>query len=255
MLRKQIFEPPTRRFFCVLNMGKEFLITIPQRGLKVIPPTETQANMRIAKEGGIAHWSQEERARLYLLTHCRILEKRHPKPVDGKTYMESVDMERREYLLSLANELSRTIADEWHRISPDSEVAVILYGSVAKGLTRGTNHPDPSNIDLSVVGNISDEEKTQLFNRIRQKRTETQKKILEGYGNVESSEQNPGNAGVIIQNIDKLRKERYGVARTYIAGGAIALYDPAGIWKAVEEEALKYQIEKINQSKTKKNTT
>ncbi len=236
-------------------MGKEFLITIPQRGLKVIPPAETQANMRVAREGGIVHWSQEEKARLYLLTHCKILEKRHPKPVDGKAYMESVDMGRREYLLSLANELSGTIANEWHRINPGSEVAVILYGSVAKGLTRGTNHPDPSNIDLSVVGNISDDEKTQLFNRIRPKRAETQKRILEGYGNIESSEQNPGNAGVIIQDIDKLRRECYGVARTYIAGGAIALYDPAGIWKAVEKEALQYQLEKNNQSKTKKKTT
>lgn len=240
--------PSWEVFLCFIkslhNMTKEILITLPKRGLRIIPPAETQANMLRVRGGEVVTWSEEEKIRLKMLINCPILAKRHPDATHGNEYMKSVDLERRNYLFGLANELSEGIVNEWHKINPNRDIAVLLYGSVAKGLTRRADHPDPSNIDLAVMGNIEPNEKEKLFDEIRCKRAEVQKKILSSCPTINSQEQNPGNAGVIIQDLKVVSKGNYSSIRAYITSCAIPLHDPARIWVAMEMEALKYMMGK-----------
>jgi hypothetical protein len=121
-----------------------------------------------------------------------------------------------------------------------------LFGSVAKGLVKHTDHPDPSNIDLTVMGNISPDEREKLMESIRPHRKSVQQWLLSRVPFINSSESNPGNAGVIVQHQDKVKNDNYEPARNYIASGAIALHDPVGIWANIEHQALIATIEKKN---------
>lgn len=228
-------------------MGVEspLLISLPQRGLRIMPPEETRRNMEAARGGQIVTWSPEERARLRMLVNCTILAKRHPTPKDGVKYMESVDYSRREQLLEMAVDMKETIVESWREINPSQEIAVLLYGSIVKGLVRRGDHPDPSNIDLSVIGTIADSERDELFDSIRSKRCQIQQQILTACPMVESSEKNPGNAGVIIQDVSKLVKGGYGVAKSYITACATPLYDPTGIWRDIEMQTLRAVSQKL----------
>jgi hypothetical protein len=145
----------------------EYLITLPRRGLQIIPPAHTEQVMRLARrhkaEGTrftpaekIDLWPSSEKTRLRMIKNCKILEKRHPVPEDGKKYMESVDYSQREVLFGYAQELAETIIASWEGIEPQKPIAVLLYGSVAKGLVKGIESLDPSNIDMAVIGDISD---------------------------------------------------------------------------------------------------
>lgn len=232
------------------------LITLPRRGVKIIAPEHTQNVMALArkhKEEGTRFtddekanlWPDAEKARLWLMKRCGVLAKRYPNPSDGEKFMEHVDYQRREELLGIAQNLTAEIVISWRTIS-NKDIAVVLFGSVAKGLVKRTDHPDPSNLDLVVMGDISKEEKERLLDIIRPKRREAQRWILQKIPFINSHEDNPGNAGVFVQNLEKVRKDNYADARNYITSGAIALYDPSGIWAQVESEALSDTVEKIN---------
>lgn len=234
-----------------IQQNEQMLITLPKRGLRIVPPDETRRNMERAKNGEIVHWSEEEKIRLKMVRDCSILAKRHPSPENGQEYMAHVDYGRQEVLTRLAQELTSDIAYQWHRINPNSDIAILLFGSVAKGLVRNADHPDPSNIDLAVIGNIRDIEREKLFDRIKAKRSYVKGQILASCPSISSPEANPGNAGVIIQDISKVVKGDYNVARTYIAGGARPLYDPGSIWKPIETAAL-HSYESFVASKQRK---
>ncbi|MCL5970090.1 MAG: hypothetical protein M1450_01135, partial [Patescibacteria group bacterium] len=77
------------------------------------------------------------------MKQCGILAKRYPKPEQGRKFMESVDYERRKELLEKAVHLSESIVASWKEINPDKPIAIILFGSVAKGLVKQTQNPDP----------------------------------------------------------------------------------------------------------------
>lgn len=216
----------------------EQFITLPQRGLRILAPCETQENMNRAKLGEIVSFSENERKRLNLLTRCRILKKRYPSPESGAEFMREIDHERRRMLFGMAQEMSDAIVLQWHRINPNLDIAVIIYGSVAKGLVKRADHPDPSNIDLAVTGDIQREQQDMLYDAIRPKRKELQRRILGTCPELNSSENNPGNIGVIIQRIDMLSSENYSQTRSYITAGAKPMYDKSGIWKTLEDLAL-----------------
>lgn len=221
-----------------------YLITIPQRGLKIIPPEETQKKMQMAKQGiKVEPYSEEEKYRLKKMINCRILKRRYPTKEDGQAFMKDVDLEWRDQLLDMAYELTETIVQSWRKINTNSDIAVLLYGSVAKGLTKKPTHEDPSNIDMAVIGNIGDCERLDLYDAIRPKRQEIQQRILAKCPVVNSDEINPGNAGVTIQDLSRIRNNYYYGVRSYIAAGAKTLYDESGIWRNIEMEAIAFARE------------
>jgi len=228
------------------------LLTLGRRGLRLVPPPHVRAVMARAKQHvreGTRWtedekrnlWPAEERTRLKLLQTDPILKQRYPTRQEGLEFMDRVDYGRQYELIGLAYELTGAILDAWAEMTPgqDRDVAVILFGSVAKGLVKKPDDPDPSNIDLAVIGDFKDGERDILLNAIRPKRDEIGRKIRESVPHIESPESNPGNAGVFVQHTDKLEASAYGQARMYISSNAIAIHDPAGIWRGLETEALK----------------
>lgn len=233
-------------------MSKELLISLPKRGIRVIPPQETRDNMQRARLGEVVSWSQDEKIRLRQIINCGILAKRYPTAADGKRFMEEVDYAWRAQLENMAEELTCGIVLKWHQINQKKDIAVVLFGSVAKGLVRKPDHPDPSNIDLAVIGNFSPEERADLFDAIRPMRRDVQKRIISKCPKVETCDTNPGNAGIFIQDADKLSKDHYEPALRYIASNAYALYDPGGIWKQIEKEAISSATAKQNKRRSKR---
>lgn len=221
-----------------MKLESEQFITLPQRGLRVLAPEETQRNMIRAKAGEVVLYSEEEKKRLNLLTRCRILKKRYPTPDSGAEFMREIDHKRRKQLFVMAQEMSDETVIQWHRINPNLDIAVILYGSVSKGLVKRPDHPDPSNIDLAVIGSMQKEEQEMLYDAIRPKRKELQRRILGTCPELNSTENNPGNVGVIIQPIEKLTIENYSQTRSYITACARPLYDKSDIWRTLESLAL-----------------
>lgn len=242
-------SPSQEGFFSGKMRLPEYFITLPETGLRIIAPEETRRNISMAKNSVNRHevkqlitWTDQEKTRIKLLNQNPILRKRFPSNEVGRAMMGNVDYERREELLGYAQELKDEIVESWMDLHTNSDIAVVLFGSVAAGLVRRRDHPDPSNIDLAVIGNISDESKNMLFERIRPKRKEIQQKILSGCPYLNTLEQNPGNAGVFIQDKEKLRKNNFQCALEYIASNAYPLFDDHGIWKVIEQEALVYSL-------------
>lgn len=243
-----------------LESEQNCLITLPRRGLKVIAPEHTRKVMELAKRHKTEGtrfteaekedlWPEQEKARLYLMKQCGTLKRRYPQATEGKKFMESVDYESREELMEKARTLSSDIVTSWERVNPNKQIAVVLFGSVAKGLVKHSQNPDPSNIDLAVIGDIDKDEKEKLLDEIRPHRRSVQEWILGRVPFLNSDERNPGNAGVIVQNLNVVAKDNFEPAKNYITSGAIPLHDPAGIWQQVEETALKTTVEKLQKQK------
>jgi predicted nucleotidyltransferase len=235
------------------SLSSEYLITLPKRGLRVQAPAYVRRVMEVArkhKERGERFtdeekqslWPDAEKARLRIMTNCSILRKRYPTREEGERFMHDVDYDQREFLLGQAGDLTLGIVESWQQIAPDKPIAVVLYGSVAKGLVKRPDHPDPSNIDLTVIGDISPEQRLELMDSIRSRREKVRERILARVPKVDSREHNPGNAGVMVQHTDRLLNGGFYGARNYIASGAFALHDPKGIWKSIESEAIEYAM-------------
>ena len=242
---------------------KQHLITLPRRGLRIVAPEHTQRVMELARQHKAEGtrftpeekqelWPDTEKTRIRLIQQCSTLARRYPNPEDGEKFMENVDYQRRDELMQKAQVLSDNIVSSWQTISPDKPIAVILFGSVAKGLVKHTQNPDPSNIDIAVIGDISQDEREKLMDEIRPHRKNVQDWILGRVPFINSPEKNPGNAGVMVQHIDKLKKDRYEPTRNYISSGAIALHDTEGIWSNLETEALSVASEVISKKKSKR---
>lgn len=204
------------------------------RGIEVLVPPQSGNQQPPHLEG----------ERLAVIAEDPITKKRYPRYESGARCMDNVDYKRRQDLLRHAISLSDHIRTKWQEINPHKPIAVVLFGSVARGLTRGAHHPDPSNIDLSVIGDFTNEETDNLYNAIREKRNVIQKSILEKCQAIYSQEDNPGNAGVHIQTIEKVKNSVYGDALRIIGSSGYALYDPEQIWHNIETEALTFSREK-----------
>ena len=182
-------------------------------------------------------------AKMELVSLAGTLKSRFPDPQSGEGFMTQVDPDRGETLKGYATELTEEIVSSWQNIAPEKPIAVVLFGSVARGLVKSQMHTDPSNIDLSVMGDINEEEREKLFDLIRPQRVSTQEKILKDCPDVQTGELNPGNAGVHIQHVDKLRKNGFhSTLYWYIASSAQALHDPDNVWGQLESDALDYYI-------------
>lgn len=226
-------------------MRPELSITLPKTGLCITAPEQTARNMEIARTTndkkvvkGLIIWSDDEKTRLKLLKNNTIFKKRYPSVVEGRSFMLNVDYEKQKELYAYAEDLSSFIVESWDEINDQTPIATVLFGSVACGLVKKITHPDPSNIDLAVIGNITEDERVMLFEAIRGKRKEIQQKIIQSYGR-SMGNAGEGNAGVFIQHTEKLRNNNYQCAKEYIASNATTLHDPALIWHTLEQEALR----------------
>jgi predicted nucleotidyltransferase len=198
--------------------------------------------LRVRQGEPLVPWSSRERARLHLITRDPMLKKRYATASQGVELMGKVCYERREQLLSLAKDLTGTVVREWNKISQDKNIAVVLFGSVARGLVRNPSHADPSNIDMSIMGSITGEERAMLMDAIRPARLQVRSVILAAYGGEENFPPSTGNAGIFVQDVDKLINNKYACAKEYISSNATVLYDPAGIWTAIEAAALDHEF-------------
>lgn len=214
----------------------EQMFWVHTRGLNIsLPPGATRNIVQAAQTGNDI--PQHEATMLRVLTDDPILKKRYSCPEDGEEYMQTVDTRWREELYRFAETVSSTIVGQTHQMGKE-DIAVILIGSVAKNLVKTKGHPDPSNIDLVVVGDFNQEEREDLLNRVRCVREQVAGEI----GN---------NVGVIVQDPDKLRKNDYSVALMYVGSSARALYDPKGVWSDLEKDTLEFarDLKKYNGSK------
>lgn len=208
-------------------MGKEIveqMFWVENRGVILsLPPQSTE---RIACATSETPISTLERQRLNIIRENPILRQRYRNSADGVKYMGRVDLGWRSTLYDLAEEVSEKIKCEAGDMGK-TEIAIVLFGSVARTLSRRPDDPDPSNIDIAVIDSFTLEEKNELFDRIRPYRIEGQVII----GN---------NVGVHIHRTDQLTNGDYCLALQYIGSSARALYDPASLWRDIENEAIVY---------------
>ena|SRR3989344_9055019 len=197
------------------------------KGVIIALPTE--ASSSIAQSTGVNTCLDPlEQTRLRIIANDSILNKRYPTILDGRNYMSQVDYEWHTRLYAIAEEASETIKQAC-AIMGKRDIAVVLFGSVAKMLSRSLNHPDPSNVDIAVIDRFSGQEKNELFERIRPYRKHSEAEI----GN---------NLGVHVHHTDQLKRGDYHQALHYISSSAKTLYDPVRIWQTTEREALTYRF-------------
>ncbi len=182
--------------------------------------------------------------RLSIIETDPILKKRHAESGEGcnygNNYMSRVNLEWRETLLKEANLMARVIRNSAVELGfADEEFAIILFGSIPRGLSRTRTDEDPSNIDLSLIGNFSDYDREAILNRIKPTRDEIGGKI----GN---------NTGVFVQSGDRLKRENYQPVVQFIGACAEPLHDPGGIWQRLEKEALECSLSSSQQAAIKR---
>lgn len=225
-------------------MSKEqLLISLPRRGIKIIPPAETAHKMAQARRGeAVAPFSLEERVRLRELISAKILAKRYPTTACGRAFMADVDYEWGNQLLKLSQAFTAALVCAWKEIS-DKPIAVVLYGSISRGLVKRPDHPDPSNIDLAAIAHFTDAEKEEFFAKIRPVR-----EIIRGYILSKTPAVDPdskgGNVGVHLNTIRSLEVSNYSSTINYVQAAARSLYDPDDIWKRLENEAIQRAMPK-----------
>lgn len=186
-----------------------------------------------------------EATRRRIIYNDGTLKERYPTPEDGQEFMQHVCYKRRADLLTLAEEYTPEFIENWAKIFHDKPVAVILFGSVAKGLVKHCNEKDPSNIDISILSdNVSGQEREQYLDLIHPLRDEIHAELMKGLAicsdKIDSPEKNPGNAGVHVQDIQRLSHDFYCGMKTMLLGScAFPLADPSGLWQRFETAALK----------------
>jgi hypothetical protein len=210
---------------------------VHSRGVEVLLPPHSTRAITEAKAANLPI-PELESERLKQIESDGTLKRRYPTPEVGREFMGSVCFKRREKLLDLAGKAVSEIKTQWDQVNPDKPIAIVIFGSVAKGTVKGINTNDPSNIDLAVIGDINEEETEMLFDKIRPFREETQQSILSDHTEVSCDDVNPGNLGVSVQHIKKLSNGSFSGSVTYIGSSAFPLYDPEGIWHQIETEAL-----------------
>lgn len=227
-----------------------YLFTLEKRGL-VLTMTGGQIIQKYLEDKGFSpRVSSLEQARRFQIREANVLKKRYRTAKDGQNYMESVDYQWRAILFQKAFELLNVIQENWGKINPEIPFAVIVYGSLTRGLVKSPNHPDPSSVDLVVIGDTTVANKELLFNAIRYKRDEIDAFITANCPN-KSPESKGGTAAVHIITPETLTNERFSPALNYIQSAARALYDPHGIWKNIEHCTLLEAINPNNRGRKK----
>lgn len=246
---------------------------IPRRGLLVELPQSCAQDIKFSSETGNAVLDPMTREQLKNIMNCPILRARYPHVEDGEKFMNSISPQWRDGLLKEAKTMGAAIKTAFWTIGKKS-FATILYGSVAKNLVKSLIHPDPSNVDIVVIGDFDTQEKLEIMDLIRPTRQEITTNIkakemcrcesvmcycyadlAERYlrqattslrdsdGKIVSySSELIERMGIILHPTDSLRGNGYGLAREYVASCARPLYDPENIWGEIENEAILYSL-------------
>lgn len=244
---------------------------IPERGVLVELPPSCSEGISICPETGRASIDPLVRTQLRTIQNDPIIRGRYPSTQEGEQFMDEVSPQWRDRLLEHTEFLSEEIKQACFSIG-SQRFAIILYGSLARNLTKDRTSEDPSNIDIAVVGEFSPKQKESILDSIRVARQQvtTEIKVAElckcqgvkckcseqmtdyywvnstapirnGYGEI--TRLHSGffeRAGVVIQTPETARSNGYSDARRYISSSAKSLYDPEGVWQEIENEALVY---------------
>lgn len=208
-----------------MRQEAEQMFWVSSRGLIVTLPPDASRKIAVSalREEPLPN---SEAMRLGVIYADPILKRRYPDTFDGERYMRQVCYERRSQLYGAARSMSDCIVDVARGLG-SSRFAVILFGSTAKSLTKAEDNLDPSNIDITLIGDFDKQDREFVLNGVR----DTRQNISETIGN---------NVGVFVQNECALMKDGFNSALNYIASCARALYDPMGVWKRIETEALEH---------------
>src|SRR5579884_1622392 len=226
------------RFFYELMERIERLqeVYIPERGVRVeLPP---QCSVFSNPKSGDVLISHSEIERIKAIMKDPTLKKRYPKPEDGQAFMMETSPEWRSYLLSRSKEAAAEIGWNCERMGYE-RFAVVLFGSVSRNLVKHPKHPDPSNIDLAVIGEFSPYSREPIFDRIRPLREHLTSEINQNEGRY-NEDGNFERLTVLVQPIDNVRSMDYFSVRTHISACARPLYDPTSLWNELEKEAMPY---------------
>jgi len=204
------------------------------RGIQILlaPHATSMASDTVALGGEIPPY---ESARFRIITNDHILKTRFPNPDDGVKLMGQVDTERREELLRYAYEITPRIVEEWGKINPNEPIAVVVYGSVAKGLVKPKDHNDPSDLDMSVIGTITEKERRELLEASIPHRERIQQQM--GITPQEGIKY-PTLSCFKVRDTKILLSDNYSLAKKLIASSTFATYDPSGILQEIESEVL-----------------
>lgn len=212
--------------------------------IEAIPPHATANIAKAAFANQPLPTTEAERLRR--MTIDKTMKKKYPTSQHGIDFMSEVNYGRGEELFTFAQELAFDSSEDapgvltsWLKINPNKPITIALFGSVAKALTKKSEHCDPSNIDIAVgIEGVTQEEQQELFDAIRSKREDIKKRILSGCPNI-AEDSDGGNAGVHIQSLATLKRSML----TYIASGAYPLYGHE-IWYKIEEEEISAAAQK-----------
>ncbi len=244
-------------------------IYIPARGVRVELPPQVLAQSKMHEHNihrcsqtcerpAIVPLSWESKYWIIAIQNDRTLRRRYPQEEIGQRFMTQVDHDWRETLYDRALDLTGSIQNAAREIGVQ-RFAVVLYGSVARNLVKRPGHPDPSNIDIAVVGSISCQEKDEMYRLIRNDREEVTTRIkdeeknaiearTEGLaldrvtkaklGRIDREIDPIGRAGVIIRSVPAVKESDYDLVLWYMAGCGQPLYDHDGLWAQLEHEAM-----------------
>lgn len=210
----------------------EQMYWLPRRGVIVtLPPHVTR---EIA--GPISRWEDITPAaghRLALLDKESILKKRFPNSEIGNDYRNRVDMVWRGALLHEAMYMAYAIKEAVKQVTgfAEEEFAILLFGSIARGLSRSRQDADPSNLDITVIANFTEDQREQVFYIIRPNRERGRERIR-------------NNIGVCLQTPSKFTNDHYALTLELIGSCAQPLHDPGNLWGQLEQEALEYSLTK-----------
>lgn len=244
---------------------------LADRGIMVELPPNCTTGITINPETCRVSIDPFVKTHLQAIMDDPILRGRYPTALDGEEYMNGVSGQWRDRLLEYAESVTDEIKRGCWSVRRN-RFAVVLYGSLARNLTKHRTHEDPSNMDLVVIGEFSNWEKNQVLDRIRglRQKTTTEIKAAElcecktircqcynevtsrylyyatrdlrnGYGEIIGFHSDLiERAGVVIQTPETIKSNGYGEARKYLSSCARALYDPENLWGEIENEALVY---------------
>lgn len=235
-------------------------VYLPQRGLLVdLPPS---CSVFIDSNTNEIIFGSQDKTRVAGIMYDTSLKRRYPTPQDGEEYMDRISPEWRDKLLAKAQIMTEGLIEISRRLG-HNRFAVVLFGSIARKLVKHPHDPDRSNIDLAVIGDFSSQDRETVLNEARplRQRLNAQIKFEEEScvckdtrcacvapdfqpkqlkGSVSHGDITIDRVGIIVQSVESVTKDDYSGARNYMGASGRALYDPSGLWMAIEQETLPF---------------
>jgi hypothetical protein len=240
------------------------LISIPRRGLRHALPESVDTKVRDFRVGSFLHrdvyrrvrpqWSSDDLVRFDLILNSSVLAQRFPHPDAGRKLMGVVDYNYRNELFGYSLDMSKIIQNAIYTMPSyfDKYYAILLFGSIPRGLVKRPGYFDPSNIDIAVIGNFNSSERDYIFDHIRQDRHDLQDYMLRQNKMWRMPFEQRCNVGVHIQDQGKITGNSFSTALQYISSCAYPLYDNYHVWSEIESDAIAYYNKKFEKKRERK---